>query len=75
MSPEKLFHELLGLGEHWYVTQVEYIKGHSSEVRIVIKEKDSLFSQLKCAVEGADVGCYDHGKTRTWRHLNIVLPS
>ena len=43
MSPEKLFHELLGLGTNWQVAELAYLKGGRGEVRIVIEETDALF--------------------------------
>jgi len=71
MSPEKLFHELLGLGSGWTVSELEYLKGGSGEVRIVIEDTPLLFSSIRCAEDGGCAGLYDHVKKRTWRHLNI----
>ena len=71
MSPEKLFHELLGLGSHWRVTELEYLKGKHGEVRIVIEDEDALFDSLRCCEDSGCVRRYDHGTKRTWRHLNI----
>ena len=70
-SPEKLFHELLSLGSHWRVTELEYLKGKRAEVRIVIEDTDALFESLSCCVDGGSVRRHDHGTKRTWRHLNI----
>jgi len=71
MSPEKLFHELLGLGSHWRVTELEYLKGKRGEVRIVIEDEDVLFDALRCCEGSGCVRRHDHGTKRTWRHLNI----
>lgn len=68
MEPEALFHELLGLGDHWEVREVAYEAG---EVRLVIHERKSLFGSLGCECEGGQLSCYDHAPKRTWRHLNV----
>ena len=65
MSPEKLFHELLGLGSHWRVTELEYLKGKHGEVRIVIEDEDALFDSLRCCEDSGSVRRYDHGTKRT----------
>ena len=70
MSPEKLFHELLGLGINWRVTELAYLKGGRGEVRIVIEDTDALFESLSCC-QDSSVDRYDHMTKRTWRHLNI----
>ena len=71
MKPEKLFHELLGLGANWQVTELVYLKGGRGEVRIVIEDTESLIESLNCKEEGSAVRLYDHSAKRTWRHLNI----
>lgn len=71
MKPEVLFHELLGLGSHWQVTELVYLKGDHSEVRIVIKDEDALFDSFKCCECSGCTRRYDHGAKRKWRHLNI----
>jgi transposase len=67
MKPEVLFGQLLGLGEHWFVSSVEYSTG---ELRLVIEERPTLVGSLRCAADGAPVTCHDHGEKRIWRHLN-----
>jgi transposase len=71
MSPEKLFHELLGLGDHWRVKELTYLKGGHGEVRIVIEDCPGLYENLSCSEDGADVRAYDHAPLRKWRHLNV----
>lgn len=71
MSPEKLFHELLGLGDQWRVKELTYLKGSHSEVRIVIEDCAPLIESLNCSEDGALVRAYDHAPLRKWRHLNI----
>lgn len=71
MKPEKLFHELLGLGPGWTVAEVVYLEGGASEIRIVIEATPELFSSISCLEDEGSVGLYDHVKKRAWRHLNI----
>ncbi len=71
MKPEELFHELLGLGANWQVTELVYLKGGRGEVRIVIEDTDALIESLNCKEDGSSVRLYDHSAKRTWRHLNI----
>lgn len=71
MNPEKLFHDLLGLGSDWSVSELHYLKNKQSEVRIVIESQDSLKSSMTCAEDGSSVSRYDLAPKRTWRHLNI----
>jgi len=71
MRPEELFHELLGLGTDWSVSELHYLKGKPSEVRIVIKAQESLACGMTCATDGSSLHRYDLAPTRTWRHLNI----
>ena len=52
MSPENLFHELLGLGANCQVTELAYLKGGRGEVRIVIEQTDALFESLNKKTEG-----------------------
>ncbi len=71
MKPEELFHELLGLGANWRVTELVYLKGGRGEVRIVIEDTAALIESLNCKEDGSSVRLYDHSAKRTWRHLNI----
>jgi transposase len=71
MNPEKLFHEMLGLGSDWSVSELHYLKNKQSEVRIVIESQDSLESSMTCPVDGSSFSRYDLAPKRTWRHLNI----
>ena len=50
MNPEQLFHELLGLGANWQVTELVYLRGGRGEVRIVIEETEALIESLNCEV-------------------------
>lgn len=70
MTPEKLFHELLGLGLNWEVTESRF-ESASGTVFLEIGETSRLWEQVCCPKDGSLVTCYDHPETLTWRHLNI----
>ena len=50
-TPEKLFHTLLGLGDDWEITELEFDKD-SGEVRLRIHELPCLLSQQRCPDDG-----------------------
>lgn len=70
MSPEKLFHELLGLGLNWEVAESRF-DAASGTVYLDIKETSALWEAQRCPKDGGLVFCYDHTETLTWRHLNV----
>lgn len=70
MTPEKLFHELLGLGLNWEVIESRF-EAANGTVYLEIRETSRLWEGLRCPKEGSLVTCYDHPETLTWRHLNI----
>jgi transposase len=70
MTPEKLFHDLLGLGLNWEVTESRF-EASSGTVHLDIRETAPLWEAARCPKEGGLVFCYDHTETLTWRHLNI----
>jgi len=70
MTPEKLFHELLGLGLNWEVAESRFDAGNGT-VYLEIRETVTLWEQLRCPQDGGAVFCYDHTEVLTWRHLNI----
>lgn len=70
MTPEKLFHELLGLGLNWEVIQSRFDAG-SGTVFLEIRETSRLWEQVCCPKDTSLVTCYDHTETLTWRHLNV----
>ena len=70
MTPEKLFHELLGLGLNWKVTECEFDR-ESGVVRLRIEETEHLWKVERSPHEGAEVACYDHTEEMVWRHLNV----
>jgi len=70
MTPEKLFHELLGLGLNWKVEECEFDRGEGI-VRLKIAETEHLWEVERSPGAGARVVCYDHTEEMTWRHLNV----
>jgi transposase len=70
MTPEKLFHELLGLGMNWEVAESRF--DHvSGTVFLEIRETAALWNLLRCPQDGGSVYCYDHTEQLSWRHLNV----
>jgi len=70
MTPEKLFHELLGLGLNWEVVESRFDR-ESGTVYLEIRETARLWESLRCPQEGGLVFCYDHTEKLRWRHLNV----
>jgi len=70
MTPEKLFHELLGLGLNWEVVDSRF-EHKSGTVFLEIRETARLWESVRCPEEGGLVFCYDHTEVLTWRHLNV----
>jgi transposase len=70
MTPEKLFHELLGLGLNWEVTESRFDR-ESGTVYLQIGEVRQLWDSTRCPQDGGRVFCYDHTEVLTWRHLNV----
>ena len=74
--PEKMFEQLLGLGEAWQVTQMHYLE-KEQRVEIRVADRPALWRQEKCPhCARANVRGYDHAPERRWRHLNLCqLPT
>ena len=70
MTPEKLFHELLGLGLNWEVTESRFDQT-SGTVYLELGETARLWDPTRCPQDGGRVFCYDHTEVLTWRHLNV----
>jgi transposase len=70
VSPEKLFHELLGLGLNWEVLESRFDSA-SGIVFLDIQETARLWESVRCPKDGGFVFCYDHTETLSWRHLNV----
>lgn len=70
MTVEKLFHDLLGLGLNWEVTESRF-EAASGTVFLEIRETGRLWEGVRCPKDTSRASCYDHTETLTWRHLNI----
>ena len=70
MTPEKLFHELLGLGLNWKVEECEF-RREDGVVYLRICETEHLWESERCPESGGRVKCYDHVEEMVWRHLNV----
>jgi transposase len=70
MTPEKLFHELLGLGLSWEVTACQYDRSQS-KVLLQVRETSALWQRERCPKDGGLVRAYDHTEPLRWRHLNV----
>jgi transposase len=71
MIPEKVFHQILALGEAWRVTRVDY-QEPERKVVIRVEETSALWPTVECPHCGRkSVRGYYHAPERTWRHLNV----
>ncbi len=71
MIPEKMFHEILLLGQEWRVSSVDYVE-NSREVLIRVEETPALWKTESCPhCRAKSVAGYDHAPERRWRHLNV----
>jgi len=69
MTPEELFHSLLGLGTQWRVERCEF-DAEEGLVRLWIEETPLLWNGESIAAKEA-VSAYDHTEELVWRHLNV----
>ncbi len=71
MIPEKVFHQILALGNAWRVTTVDYV-AKERKVNIHIEETPQLWDREQCPhCRCHQVRGYDHAPERRWRHLNV----
>ncbi len=71
MIPEKMFQQILMLGEEWRVIAVEYIE-KDGQVQIRVEETSALWNTQSCPhCNSKQVTGYDHAPERRWRHLNV----
>jgi len=71
MIPEKVFQQILMLGDEWKVEGVEY-QDKEQHIVIKVRETSQLWPKEKCPYCNREpVGAYDHVPERTWRHLNV----
>lgn len=70
MTPERLFHDLLGLGLNWEVTESRFESANGLVV-LGLRETALLCPSLRCPKCTGTAYCYDHPKPLVWRHLNV----
>src|ERR1035437_7827635 len=71
MIPEKVFQQILALGETWRVARMVY-QEKEQRVLIGVEETPALWKPESCPHCGhKTVRGYDHAPERHWRHLNI----
>jgi transposase len=71
MIPEKMFQQILALGEAWRVMRMDY-QEKEQRVLIRVEETPALWPQESCPHCGhKTVRGYDHAPERRWRHLNV----
>jgi transposase len=71
MIPEKVFQQILALGDAWRVSSVDYVE-KEGRVLIHIEDTPRVWDGQCCP----DCACrrisgYDHAPERRWRHLNV----
>jgi transposase len=70
MTPENMFHQMLGLGDQWEVASCSF-DPQTSLVTLHIAETPELWKNCRCPHDQAEVFCYDHTEDLVWRHLNV----
>jgi transposase len=70
MTPERMFHDLLGLGLNWEVVECRFDSA-SGMVFLEIRETPKLWELVRCPHDTSPATCYDHTELLTWRHLNV----
>lgn len=71
MIPEKVFQQILLLGDEWRVRAVDYV-AKASQVLIRVEDLPALWKTESCPhCSAKSVIGYDHAPERHWRHLNV----
>jgi len=70
MTPESMFHQMLGLGTEWEVSSCRF-DPETGLVILQIAETAELWKRYRCPHDQAEVFCYDHTEELVWRHLNV----
>src|SRR5688572_2794090 len=70
MTPEKVFHQMLGLGNEWEVASCQF-ESANDLVTLQIRETPGFWSSCRCPDCHSEVICYDHTEEMVWRHLNV----
>jgi len=67
MQDRQLYEQILGIGEPWFVDEVE-LRLEQGEVHVHLKHNER--EKWACAECGSLCRLYDHQPERTWRHLD-----
>lgn len=70
MTPESMFHQMLGLGSEWEVSSCQF-DPNTGLVTLHIRETAQLWTSYRCPEDQGEVFCYDHTEDLVWRHLNV----
>lgn len=70
MTPENLFHQMLGLGTEWEVASCQF-SAETGLVTLHVRETPQLWERYRCPQDGGETFCYDHTEDLVWRHLNV----
>jgi transposase len=70
MTPENMFHQMLGLRTEWQVSSCEF-DPQSGLVTLQIQETAELWKSQRCPHDQGETFCYDHTEDLVWRHLNV----
>ena len=70
MTPESMFHQMLGLGKDWDVTNCQF-DSKTHLVTLHIRETEQFWKSFRCPHDGGETFCYDHTEELVWRHLNV----
>jgi hypothetical protein len=66
MTPERMFHELLGLGMKWEVIECKFGR-EKGKVCLSIRETAEVWEHVTCPTDGKHCTCYDHTEEIVWR--------
>jgi transposase len=67
MQDRQLYEQILGIGEPWFVDEVE-LRLEQGEVHVHLKHNE--MEKWPCAECGVQCRLYDHQPERSWRHLD-----
>jgi transposase len=70
MTPESMFHQMLGLGTDWEVSSCQF-DAQTGLVTLHIAETPQLWKSHRCPHDQGETFCYDHTEDLVWRHLNV----
>jgi hypothetical protein len=70
MTPENMFHQMLGLGTEWEVRSSQF-DAQSGLVTLHVAETPEFWKSYRCPHDKGEAFCYDHTEELVWRHLNV----